>query len=149
GPANDLHDQWRVLDTRDRRAVVPRLLPTAVPAHSLRLGQDAIDNLLSARCVADHGPCVERLVWRSHSRDRSSRDELVYLGVGRTKRRGRIRADKTSALVLQDLNVRRGARLRNGSGPTLTARRSKRLDTRYRLADNAPGVGCRVLCPCK
>src|SRR6185369_3322798 len=58
GPANDLHDQWRVLDTRDRRTVVPRLLPTAVPAHSLRLDQDAIDNLLRARCLADHGPRI-------------------------------------------------------------------------------------------
>lgn len=148
-PANDLHDQRRVLDTRDRRTVISRLLPAALPAHSLRLGQDVADNLRGARRLGDHGPRVERDDERSHSRDRSSRDELVYLGVGRAKRRGRVRTDKTSALVLQDFNVRPRARLRNGSGAAFTPRRSKRLDTRYWLAGNAPGLGRWVLHPCK
>ena len=54
---------------RDRRTTIPRLFPVAVPADSLRLDQDVAHNLLSPRCLVDPGSYVERIVWRSHSRD--------------------------------------------------------------------------------
>src|SRR6185436_6713423 len=54
-------------------------------------------------------------------------------------------SDKTAALVLQTFGGGRSARLRDGPGPTLTTRRSKRLGTRSRLAHHAPGLGRRIL----
>ena len=51
GPSNHLHNQRRFLDARDRRTTVPCLFSPALPAHSLRLDQDAGDNCFSARIV--------------------------------------------------------------------------------------------------
>src|ERR1041385_7291033 len=144
-PADHLHDQRRVLDARDRRATVPRLLPAALPADSLRLDQDVAVDLFRASRLADHGPRFQQLARHQHSRHRSRRDELVHLGVRRSECRGSVRTSQTSRLVLQTLNCRTGTRLRCGYRATITESGSNRRDTRYWLALDAPGVGRRVL----
>src|SRR6185295_19001722 len=119
-----------LLDARDRRTVVPRLFPVAVPADTLRLDQDIAVVLFRARRLANHGPRVERVVWRLHSSHRSSRDELVYLGVRSVECRSSFRNNKTARLVFQAFSGGSRARLRDGTRAVLTNVGSNRLDTR-------------------
>src|SRR6185503_16712437 len=111
------------------RATVSGVLSAAVCADSLRLDQGVAGVFRRARPLGDSGPRVERTARLPDSGDGSSRDELVYLGVGRVECRGGAGDNKVARLVFQDLGRRRRAGVRDDVGPGVAARGSLKLDT--------------------